>query len=84
MRSNFESLWKVFLSATLDPSRGDIICIMDALDECRQHDRNRLIQELERVYQMREETQNGDIKMKFLVTSRPYGDIERRFGKMIC
>lgn len=25
---------------------------------------------------------NGDTKMKFLVTSRPYGDIERRFGKM--
>jgi hypothetical protein len=55
---------------------------MDALDECRQHNRDRLIQELERFYQMCQKGQNGHLKIKFLVTSRPYGDIERRFGKM--
>jgi hypothetical protein len=82
LKSNLESLWKALMSVALDPSSGDVICVMDALDECRQHDRDRVIQELERFYQMCKKGQNGDIKMKFHVTSRPYSDIERRFGKM--
>ncbi|CAI7613125.1 unnamed protein product [Penicillium pancosmium] len=82
LKRNFESLWKLLHTVALDPSSGDIICVIDALDECRQPDRNRLIEELERAYQISRERPNGEFKIKFLVTSRPYGDIERRFGKM--
>ncbi|KAJ5364063.1 uncharacterized protein N7496_009776 [Penicillium cataractarum] len=31
---------------------------------------------------MPQRSQNGNFKLKFLVTSRPYGDIERRFANM--
>ncbi|KAJ5610606.1 hypothetical protein N7510_007325 [Penicillium lagena] len=83
LKVDFETLWQVWISAAYDPSTGDVICILDALDECRQPDRNRLIQELERFYTTYREKVDGRSKLKFLITSRPYGDIKRGFGNMI-
>ncbi|KAJ5976903.1 hypothetical protein N7501_000245 [Penicillium viridicatum] len=82
LKVDFGALWRLWISAGLDPSTGDVICILDALDECRQPDRDMLIRELERFYMNCGERRQAGSKLKFLVTSRPYGDIERRFGKL--
>jgi hypothetical protein len=50
LKNEFELLWSLFLSATTGKSAGDIICVLDALDECRQPDRNKLITRLENFY----------------------------------
>ncbi|KAJ5814319.1 uncharacterized protein N7503_001069 [Penicillium pulvis] len=83
LRADFDVLWRLLLSAVSDPSAGKVICILDALDECREPDRGRLIQELERFYIKPQEKSMTGSQTKFLVTSRPYVDIERRFAKLI-
>ncbi|KAJ6091904.1 hypothetical protein N7467_003873 [Penicillium canescens] len=42
---DFESLWQTWTSATPDFSTGNVFCLLDALDECPQLKRDRLIQE---------------------------------------
>ena len=54
----------------------EIICILDALDECR--DRDELIKAVTMFYQ----GLHRDRKLKFLMTSRPYPHIERLFWKL--
>ncbi|CAI7663419.1 unnamed protein product [Penicillium glandicola] len=76
------TLWQLWLSATSDPSVGDVICILDALDECGQADRDRLIQHLEQFYTTPRKEPHVGPKLKFLVTSRPYGNIERGFSQL--
>jgi hypothetical protein len=50
VREDFEELWPILQSAVMDPSAGDVICILDALDECQESDRNKLIVHLKRFY----------------------------------
>ncbi|KAJ4303376.1 hypothetical protein N0V90_002269 [Kalmusia sp. IMI 367209] len=79
LRSDVEKLWKIFLSAATDSSVGDVICILDALDECQHPDRNILIKFLERFYTCASRSSTSGSILKFIVTSRPYSDIERYF-----
>lgn len=82
LKKEFEELWRILISASSDPSAGDIVCILDALDECQQSDRDKLIAQLEQFYR----TSLGQVKpktrLKFLVTSRPYFEIECRFRSL--
>jgi len=52
---------------------GDVICILDGLDGCEESTRARLI----RLVAGLTRSQNFEIPLKLLVTSRPYHDIER-------
>lgn len=75
-------LWRTFESVASDPTIGEVVCILDALDECRESDRNRLIQYLEDFYTRSVNVATQTHRVKFLVTSRPYGEIERKFGRL--
>ena len=72
LQQDIEELWRVFLSAATDPAAGDIICVLDALDECEQHDRLSLI---DRLKEFRDSATTRKSKLKFLLTSRPYENI---------
>jgi ankyrin repeat protein len=69
------SLWKVLVSIGSDPDAGEVICILDALDECDQSDRKQLIDLLTSYYS----TESNKKRLKFIVTSRPYTYIEDDF-----
>lgn len=78
LRGDHEELWRTFMLAATDPLAGDVICILDALDECQESDRKKLITHLEDFYyKFKRES-----KLKFLVTSRPYHNIESGFSKL--
>ncbi|KAF2184492.1 hypothetical protein K469DRAFT_186225 [Zopfia rhizophila CBS 207.26] len=83
LKNNFEELWQIFISAATNPSAGGVICILDALDECQESDRNVLIAHLERFYSRSVDKSKRGSKLKFLVTSRPYNEIERGFSRLI-
>ena len=72
---SFQSLWDNFLTASLDPAAGEVICVLDALDECQIQDCRQLIEAICNLYD------NGGPrgKLKFLVTSRPYSHIQDIF-----
>ncbi|KAI9044697.1 uncharacterized protein KD926_011667 [Aspergillus affinis] len=75
LTKSFQDLWSIFTSVIGDPNAAEIICILDALDECQDDGRGQLIQAVTRFSQ-----QNvRDSNIKFLVTSRPYYHIYRDF-----
>ncbi|KAN0070496.1 Ankyrin repeat-containing domain protein [Elaphomyces granulatus] len=72
--SSFNELWDAITSAAEDKNAGEIICVFDAIDEGEDRGRTQLIQALCKLYGTR-----TDFNLKFLVTSRPYGEIRRGF-----
>jgi hypothetical protein len=44
-------LWRIFLAATADPEAPNVTCVLDALDECRDDDRWRLIDVLSQFHE---------------------------------
>src|SRR5436190_3644789 len=74
----FNALWHILTKAVKDLSAGEVICVLDALDECEESGRFNLINNLNRLY-YDNDVWRTKTRSKFLVTSRPYFDIERRF-----
>ncbi|KAI5842362.1 hypothetical protein BZA05DRAFT_344379, partial [Tricharina praecox] len=81
----FGTLWRIFRAATTDPDCGNVICIIDALDECEESTRKSLIDSLVSSYTPAIGTgrSTGETLPKFILTSRPYGSIEKQFGTQL-
>ncbi|CEJ93014.1 hypothetical protein VHEMI08634 [[Torrubiella] hemipterigena] len=73
-----EELWRILIACTSDPTFTSAVCIFDALDECRVADQVSLIKKLEAFY-VEGHSLARQNPLKFLVTSRPYNDIQRHF-----
>ena len=82
LRDRYEELWKIVREMAAAPEAGEIVCVLDALDECREQDRNRIIDSLVEFYSDNASKPDSDARLKFLVTSRPYGEIETGFWKL--
>ncbi|KAM6534930.1 hypothetical protein FALCPG4_004548 [Fusarium falciforme] len=72
---SFRDLWHILVSASRDHGSGQIVCVLDALDECEERDRRLLVETLNDFYLEK----GTNTRLKFLVTSRPYVNIERGF-----
>ncbi|PLB35567.1 uncharacterized protein BDW47DRAFT_127956 [Aspergillus candidus] len=72
--NSFSSLWDILIKITSTESK-QVVCILDALDECAGEDRPQLTQALDKLY--RSERRKGTLK--FLITSRPYAYVQREF-----
>jgi ankyrin repeat domain-containing protein 50 len=68
--SLFDELWSTFISVAKDKNAGEIICLLDAIDKCKDYGRSQLIKALCKLYGIKR-----DFNLKFLLTSQPYGDI---------
>ncbi|KAN0081128.1 Ankyrin repeat-containing domain protein [Elaphomyces granulatus] len=75
--SSFGDLWATLLAVAKDENAGEIVCLLDAIDECEGHGRSQLAQALCKLYQTR-----SNFNLKFLLTSRPYGGIRRDFQSL--
>ena len=82
LHQSFHKLWGILVKAASDPKAGEVICILDALDECEESDRYDIIKALNSLYRGVNTHKYDKLKLKFLVTSRPYHDIERRFAQL--
>lgn len=79
MSSSFHVLWDLLLVVAQAPEAGQILCIVDALDECEEHERNSMIRNL---ISFASVLARKGARLEFLVTSRPYADIEHQFGHL--
>ena len=70
---SFDDLWSTLTSVAADHNAGDIVCILDALDECQDSERSKLIRAVTNLYD------SEKLSLKFLLTSRPYDHIRREF-----
>ncbi|KAL6399326.1 hypothetical protein AUP68_17872 [Ilyonectria robusta] len=73
--NSFSSLWDTLIRTTSEHSPGEIVCILDALDECEYIGRRVLMKALNTLYI----TGARKFGLRFLVTSRPYANIEKEF-----
>lgn len=71
-------LWDILTMAAQEKNAGEIICILDAFDECKDEERQDLSKVLCEFYGPKNDTKKG-VNLKFLVTSRPYDKIRRGF-----
>lgn len=72
---SFKTLWKMLIKAAKQCLDGEIICVLDALDECQSP--TRLIEAFAELYGSGKAI--APPKLKFLITSRPYAEIRRGF-----
>ncbi|RDW89256.1 hypothetical protein BP6252_01288 [Coleophoma cylindrospora] len=80
-QASFSKLWSVFLAMVRDHDAGEVICLFDALDECREHDQEELIQSIDNFCSIQQ--QSPSPKVRFLITSRPYLDIQAAFKNAV-
>jgi ankyrin repeat protein len=83
LRLEPSTLWRLLMTAAADPAAGQVVCILDALDECQERDRHILIDLLKKFYSHSSVTSGRRSSLKFLVTSRPYHGIEIRFQELV-
>ncbi|KAK3384177.1 ankyrin repeat-containing domain protein [Lasiosphaeria ovina] len=74
LTDSFDELWEVLIMASQDKNAGEIVCILDAFDECEDQEQSMLAQALCKLYR----TEKA-LNLKFLITSRPHGTIRRGF-----
>ncbi|KAI0102598.1 hypothetical protein GGR51DRAFT_527041 [Nemania sp. FL0031] len=74
--TSFVRLWSILLKSTRSHRDGEIICILDALDECA--DPKLLGEALTKHYN----NGKGTSTLKFLVTSRPYRRVHQVFQSL--
>ncbi|KAL9581837.1 MAG: hypothetical protein Q9212_003659 [Teloschistes hypoglaucus] len=74
---DFDALWGIFNNAMENSSSQEIVCVLDALDECHEKSRTRLITQLKRLYSHHSRNDNKKPILKFLLTSRPEFNIVR-------
>jgi hypothetical protein len=72
-----ESLWKVLRNAIGDPQSGQIIIVLDALDECSESELPDLTRKVDSQFR------GGQGKLKYILTCRPYESIVSRFGGLL-
>jgi ankyrin repeat protein len=82
LQQETDELWRILLAATSDPTARNTVCVLDALDECRDRDRSDLIAKLARFHRNAASQGPRQLWLKFVVTSRPYDDIQRGFQQM--
>jgi ankyrin repeat protein len=75
---NFSELWQILENCARSSDTREIVCILDALDECNAAGRLQLTKQLKEFY-FKQDQSNRRLKLKFLITSRPYDDIEVSF-----
>ncbi|KAM3484182.1 hypothetical protein MY8738_002450 [Beauveria namnaoensis] len=77
LAEEFIPLWDILVACSSSISGGGVICVLDALDECEREDRDLLMEKLQDYYT----ASQGEQKLKFLITSRPYKTITRLFDR---
>lgn len=81
LTKKFSELWQILSECVRSPNAGEIICVLDALDECKKDSRLEFINTLKEFYSQSEKLSMHPSKLKFLVASRPYDDLESSFKK---
>ncbi|KAH7125917.1 ankyrin repeat-containing domain protein [Dactylonectria macrodidyma] len=78
LTNSFDELWQVLVMVSQGEAAGELVCILDAFDECEDQEQFNFAQTLTKFYDPANDMKNH-CKLKFLITSRPYDKIGRWF-----
>jgi hypothetical protein len=79
LSKDFFGLWKILEDCSKLPEAGEIVCLLDALDECDRASSEQLVNTLKDFYCSPEVKSSS--KLKFLITSREYDYLSTLFDK---
>ncbi|KAJ5725089.1 uncharacterized protein N7483_006446 [Penicillium malachiteum] len=81
----FDEMFGILCRAAADPAVGQVVCVLDALDECNDSDRSILVEAITNFYRGAKNASNTENqpKLKLLLTSRPYSDIHSQFHDLM-
>ncbi|KAJ4250968.1 hypothetical protein NW762_011618 [Fusarium torreyae] len=82
INSSFDELWEVLVMAAKDDNAGELVCILDAFDECDDQQRDKFVQALQKLYDS-DSGAKHEFNLKFLITSRPYRNIRLNFQSVV-
>ena len=77
--TDIDTVWNILMKVLQDSSQSETVCVLDALDECRENSRKALIDKIVHLYSEGNTVDKRRPIVKFLVTSRPEMDIVRDF-----
>lgn len=83
LSSMFSTMWEILENAAADARAGEVVCVLDALDECEEAQQISLIEKLKTFYTKGEDTIVRRQNLRFLLTSRPYRNIRAQFHGLI-
>lgn len=83
LSSMFSTMWEILENAASDTRAGEIVCVLDALDECEEAQQITLVEKLKTFYSKAEDSKAQKQKLRFLLTSRPYRNIRAQFNSLI-
>jgi ankyrin repeat protein len=81
--SSFEVMWAIIERIAQDPASSKIVLLLDALDECEDTARVKLIEKLKGLDRTRTGNSSAKTNLKVLVTSRRYWSIESEFESLV-
>jgi len=82
LRGMFGELWSILLKIASDSSAGEVVCLIDALDECEEQSRAAFLESLINFFSNDTSAGSCTTRFKFLVTSRPYENINSWFYRL--
>ncbi|KAF7908887.1 uncharacterized protein EAE98_012445 [Botrytis deweyae] len=110
--NSVQEMWAIMENIAMDPNARNVICVLDALDECESSERDYFLEQLQKLYKSSvhdrvtrsssfglsteslisnltadsktwaNHTDLPPLKVKFLITSRPYYEIEEQFKNL--
>ena len=83
LSASFSIMWDILIAVAADPRAGEIVCIMDAIDECEEGDEAILIDAIKEYYGEGKHNTSHRARLRFLLTSRPYRKVETRLHSLI-
>lgn len=78
MLNDFESMWDILSSITMDSEATNLLIILDGLDECEKVSQTKLLTSLNKLY--RQKTLNEKPFFKVILLSRPENNIKSSFS----
>jgi len=86
LKNNFELLWEIFQNIAMDLEmvHTEIVCLLDALDECSEIDRGYLLKVITTFVGYQQKLRMPHAPLKFFLTSRPVLSIEVHFSKLVA
>ncbi|CZR53175.1 uncharacterized protein PAC_03053 [Phialocephala subalpina] len=83
LAESFLTMWSIFQTMVEDPESHEIISLLDALDEYEEFSRFQIIDSLKKLAVSKVGSAGKDnMRLKIIVTSRPYENIDRRFKSL--
>ncbi|KAL6714270.1 hypothetical protein ACLMJK_007693 [Lecanora helva] len=79
LRDESSELWKILIDSAHGSGAREVVCVIDALDECEETDRQQLMDNLACFTSHPTAQDSHSPKLRFLITSRPYDDLAEDF-----